>query len=62
MTSPKGYGFIRTDDGSEYFVHISDVDGIARRNWERSRGKVVEFSPVSNTGKNPRAVRVKVRS
>jgi cold shock CspA family protein len=56
----KGFGFIKTVDGTEYFFHKSDFTGF----WmdlvnDRERGQVeVEFEPLS-TPKGPRASNVR---
>ena len=48
----KGYGFIQGEDGLDYFVHASDLDGEVLREREE-----VEFTPTSNERGN-KATRV----
>ena len=52
----KGYGFIRAEDGEEYFVHHSALGpGVVLRDND-----AVEFEPVSTErGKQAQQVRVK---
>jgi CspA family cold shock protein len=40
----KGYGFIRDDQGEEFFVHHSAIQGDGFRTL--SEGQVVEFDPI----------------
>jgi cold shock protein len=51
----KGHGFIRGEDGKDYFVHYSCLNGEGRKNLERD--EEVEFE-ASETPKGPRAVNV----
>ena len=51
----KGLGFIKGDDGVEYFIHYSGVKGQGKRNLVRD--EEVDFEPVE-TVKGPRAVEV----
>ena len=55
--SGRGYGFIKTEDGKEIFVHNSDIEGKS----SLSEGENVEFE-VTDTGRGPRAVKVKAIS
>ena len=50
----RGFGFIKTEDGKEIFVHNSDIQG---KN-SLSEGEKVEFE-VTEGPKGPRAVKVK---
>jgi len=50
----KGYGFIKSEDGTEIFVHNSDIQGKS----SLKGGEKVEFE-VTDTGRGPRAVKVK---
>lgn len=52
----KGWGFVRLEDGSEIFVHHSDIDGDGRKTLED--GERIEFS-VERMEKGPRARDVK---
>lgn len=56
MVVDKGYGFIKADNGSEYFMHkTAVVDGTP---WEGNmRGKRVEFE-IEGSDKGPRAKEV----
>lgn len=40
----KGYGFIRDDQGEEFFVHHSAIQGDGFRTL--SEGQMVEFDPI----------------
>jgi CspA family cold shock protein len=56
ITAEKGYGFIRTPDGVDYFFHKTDYTGF----WDDlvNDGMVeVEFDP-AKTPKGPRASNV----
>ncbi len=50
----RGYGFIKTEDGKEVFVHNSEIQG--KRSL--TEGEKVEFE-VKDTTRGPRAVNVK---
>lgn len=52
----KGYGFITLDDGSEAFVHHSDIDGEGYKSLEE--GQAVEFE-VADGPKGKKATNVK---
>lgn len=56
--SPKrGYGFIVTDDGAEYFAHFSQIDMSGYKTLEP--GQTVEFTGVSTErGFNAHNIRV----
>jgi CspA family cold shock protein len=57
MVADKGFGFIRGEDGVEYFVHRTAVLGIA---FETVReGQRVTFNPTRND-KGPRAEQVQL--
>lgn len=51
----KGFGFIERPDGSDIFVHYSDIVGSGFRTL--SEGQQVEFQ-VSQSPKGPQAVKV----
>ena len=50
----RGYGFIKCEDGKEIFVHNSDIQSKS----SLREGEKVEFE-VTDTGRGPRAVKVK---
>ena len=50
----RGFGFIKTEDGKELFVHNSDIEGKS----SLSEGEKVEFE-VTEGDKGLRAVKVK---
>ena len=50
----RGFGFIKTEDGKEFFVHNSDIQG---KN-SLSEGEKVEFE-VTEGDRGPRAAKVK---
>ncbi len=41
FNNDKGYGFIRTDEGNEIFVHFSNISGTGYRSL--AEGQKVEF-------------------
>lgn len=51
----KGFGFIERPDGSDIFVHYSDIEGAGFRTL--SEGQKVEFQ-VAQSSKGPQAVKV----
>ncbi len=51
----KGFGFIRSDDGQDVFVHHSDIDGDPPRRLRE--GERVQFE-VTSGPKGPKAVHV----
>lgn len=48
----KGHGFIRGEDGRDYFVHYTSINGEGRKNLERD--EEVEFDG-KDTPRGPRA-------
>lgn len=50
----KGFGFIAADDGKEYFVHVSAIEGETL-----SEGDAVEFE-VTEGDRGPKAANVKL--
>ena len=50
----RGFGFIKTEDGKEFFVHNSDIQGKS----SLREGEKVEFE-VTEADRGPRAVKVK---
>jgi CspA family cold shock protein len=56
----RGYGFIRGDDGKDYFFHRSSVEGTTFE--ALSEGQSVEFDvEADRRGRGPRATRVRTR-
>ena len=53
----KGYGFITLDDGTEAFVHHSDIDGEGYKSLDE--GQSVEFE-VADSPKGKKATNVKL--
>jgi len=52
----KGYGFVTSDEGGDYFVHHNDIMGEGFKTL--AEGESVEFEPVQGE-KGPRATNVK---
>jgi cold shock CspA family protein len=53
----KGFGFIKGEDGKEYFFHRSEINGF----WEEFiTDAKVEFDNDENSVKGPRAANVKL--
>ena len=50
----KGFGFIKAEDGKEYFFHESDLNG-----GTADEGDSVEFE-IEKADRGPKAVKVKV--
>lgn len=50
----RGYGFIKADDGTEVFVHNSEIQGKS----SLTEGEKVEFE-IQSSPKGPRAINVK---
>ena len=55
----KGFGFIAGEDGSEYFVHISDLEGCEGRDLQENTPVVFE---VTQGDRGPKAAHVKLDS
>ncbi len=55
FNASKGYGFISREDGTDVFVHFSDIQGNGYRTLEE--GEQVEFE-VEQSQKGPKAVRI----
>jgi len=53
----RGYGFIKCDDGTEVFVHNSEIQGKS----SLTEGEKVEFE-IQKSPKGPRAVNVRAVS
>ncbi len=53
----RGFGFIKTEDGTDLFFHRNDLDGVEFNNL--SQGQEVEFE--KSQGRNDRPAAVKVR-
>ena len=56
FNSTKGFGFITGEDGTDYFVHHSDIDAQGFRTLEE--GDAVEFEE-SEGAKGPKAANVR---
>jgi len=56
FNNTKGYGFITADDGTDYFVHHSDIAGDGYKSLEE--GEAVDFE-VTEGPKGPKAANVK---
>ena len=52
----KGFGFIETDDGTDAFVHHSDIQGEGYKSL--TEGDAVEFE-ISQGDKGPKATNVR---
>lgn len=55
----KGFGFIRTDVGEEYFFHASGMEQTTKRFSELLGNERVVFTPIDGP-KGPRAMEVRV--
>jgi CspA family cold shock protein len=56
FNSTKGYGFITSEDGTDLFVHYSDIQGDGFRTLEE--GQAVTFE-VAEGPKGPKAANVR---
>jgi CspA family cold shock protein len=56
FNNTKGFGFITSDDGTDFFVHHTDIMGDGFRTLEE--GEAVEFE-VAQGPKGPKAANVK---
>jgi CspA family cold shock protein len=56
FNNTKGYGFITADDGTDVFVHHSDIQGDGFKSLEE--GESVEFD-VTEGNKGPKAANVR---
>ncbi|MHC4295136.1 MAG: cold-shock protein [Planctomycetota bacterium] len=56
FNTTKGYGFITADDGTDVFVHHSDIEGEGFKTLEE--GQPVEFE-VTEGPKGPKAASVR---
>ena len=55
FNTEKGFGFIAGDDGQEYFVHCSNIEGTGFRDLEE--GQSVSFD-TEETRRGPQALNV----
>ena len=59
FSTSKGFGFIKAEDGSDYFFHMSNLENIDFADLQV--GLPVEFEAEPGKGnKGPRAVKVRV--
>lgn len=57
MPEGKSFGFIKANNGKEYFFHRQEIYG----HWEHYKvGKTVEFEEQEDFGKGPRACNVQL--
>ena len=56
FNSTKGYGFITSDDGTDVFVHHSDIEGEGFKTLQE--GDTVEFE-ITQGPKGPKAATVR---
>ena len=54
----RGFGFIKTDDGTELFFHRSELDGVEFSSLRE--GQEVEFEKGQGRDNRPAAVKVKL--
>ena len=61
---PNGYGFIKGEDGADYFAHFSKIQAEPGEFRVLEQGDVVEFEPTEsdrgNGVKKPQALSIKV--
>lgn len=55
FNNQKGYGFISSDDGNDYFVHFSGIEGEGFKTLPE--GSDVQFE-VEQSDRGPRAIKV----
>jgi len=53
----KGFGFISAEDGNDYFVHYSSIDGDGFKTLKE--GTSVQFT-IEKSDRGPRAIQVSV--
>ena len=53
----KGFGFIKSEDKKDYFVHYSNIIGNGMKSLEEEQKVTFE---IESTDKGPRAVKVKL--
>ena len=53
----KGFGFIAGEDGNEYFVHLTDLEGVNARDLQENTPVVFE---VTQGDRGPKAAHVKL--
>jgi len=54
----RGFGFIKTEDGTDLFFHRNDLDGVEFNNL--SQGQEVEFEKSQGRDGRPQAVKVRL--
>ena len=60
LLADKGCGFIRADDGEDFFFHRSGLEQTTLAFPELEVGMPVDFEAVPNAPKGPRAISVRV--
>ena len=55
FSDTKGFGFVRGDDGTDYFVHYTKIEGAGHRSLAVEQR--VEFTPIE-TARGPQAIDV----
>lgn len=60
LLTDKACGFIRTNDGEDFFFHKSGLEQTTMSYAELEEGMAVEFLAVPDAPKGPRAVNVRV--
>lgn len=58
IIADKGFGFIRGEDGIERFFHRSGVQQTSRPMEDLRVGETVQFTPLDDAPKGPRAMEV----
>jgi cold shock CspA family protein len=56
----KKYGFIRADDGEDFFFHKTGLEQTTVAFEDLKEGMRVEFTPVPDSARGPRAIEVRV--
>lgn len=57
----RGFGFVKGDDGLDYFLHRSGLEQTTVSWAELREGQRVEFTPIDGApGKGPRAIETRI--